>query len=68
MEWTEKHDVILCQEILVSEPYKYKARILEIGKVWDEIADRLNNIKDPKSQRDRFGSISRFCFQSSKQK
>ena len=67
MEWTEKH-VILCQEILVSEPYKYKARTLERGKVWDEIADRLNNIKDPKSQSDGFASISSFFFQSSKQK
>ena len=48
MEWTEKHDVILCREILVSEPYKFKPRTLEGGKVWDEIAERLNNIKDPK--------------------
>jgi len=32
MEWTEKHDVILCQQILVSEPYKDKAWTLEGGK------------------------------------
>ena len=48
MEWTENHDVILCREILVSEPYKFKPRTLERGKVWDEIAERLNNIKDQK--------------------
>ena len=48
MEWTENHDVILCREILVSEPYKFKPRTLERGKEWDEIAERLNNIKDPK--------------------
>ena len=48
MEWTENRDVILCREILVSEPYKFKPRTLERGKVWDEIAERLNNIKDPK--------------------
>ena len=48
MEWTEKHDVILCQEILVSEPYKYKARILEIGKVWDEIDSTTSRIQSLK--------------------
>ena len=48
MEWTHRHDSMLCREILASEPYKFKARTVERGKVWDEIAERLNNIKDPK--------------------
>lgn len=48
MEWSETHDAIFCREILLSEPYKYKPRTVERGKVWDEIAGTLNSIKDPK--------------------
>ena len=43
MEWKEEHDVFLCREILVSQPFKFKERTIERGKIWDEIANRLNN-------------------------
>ncbi|XP_068669872.1 uncharacterized protein PF3D7_1120000-like [Montipora foliosa] len=43
MEWKEEHDVLLCHEILVSQPFKFKERTVERGKIWDEIANRLNN-------------------------
>ena len=43
MEWKEEHDVLLCREILVSQPFKFKERTVERGKIWDEIANRLNN-------------------------
>lgn len=39
----EEHDVLLCREILVSQPFKFKERTVERGKIWDEIANRLNN-------------------------
>ena len=38
MEWTEKHDVVLCREVLVVEPFKFKKGSVEKGKVWTEIA------------------------------
>ena len=48
MEWSEKHDAILCREILLSQQFNYKSRTVERGKVWEEIAERLNSINDPK--------------------
>ena len=26
MEWKEEHDILLCREILVSQPFKFKER------------------------------------------
>ena len=48
MEWSEKHDAILCREILLSQQFNYKSRTVERGNVWEEIAERLNSINDPK--------------------
>ena len=42
MEWSEVHDLILAKEVRLSEPWNYKARTVDRGKVWTEIADRLN--------------------------
>ena len=36
MEWKEEHDVLLCHEILVSQPFKFKERTVERGKMWDD--------------------------------
>ena len=70
MEWSEKHDAILCREILLSQQFNYKSRTVERGKVWEEIAERLDSINDQnlKFQSDRYVSISSFCFLKSKQK
>ena len=44
IEWKEEHDVLLCREILVSQPFKFRDRTVEGGKIWDEIAaNQLNN-------------------------
>lgn len=43
MEWKEEHDVLLCHEILVSQPFNFKERTVERAKIWDEIANRLIN-------------------------
>ena len=47
-QWTEKHDVLLCREILVCEPFYLKPRSAERGKTWEKIATNLNMLQDPK--------------------
>lgn len=63
MEWKEENDILLCREILVSQPFQFKERTVERGKIWDEIANRLNNCETVKfrvtkrSVRERFKLI-----------
>ena len=47
MEWTEQHDNILCQEILVLEPFKVKKGSIARGQIWDKIANNLNSLQHP---------------------
>ena len=47
MEWTEQHDNILCQEILVLEPFKAKKGSIAGGQIWGEIANNLNSLQHP---------------------
>ena len=47
MKWTTTHDVILCEEILVCEPYKFKEGSRERGQCWDMFAEHLTQFKDP---------------------
>ncbi|KAJ7363111.1 hypothetical protein OS493_011385 [Desmophyllum pertusum] len=46
-QWTTDHDVIMCREVLVSEPYKFKQRTPERGKAWESVAQQLNSIHHP---------------------
>ena len=48
MEWTEVHDTLLCHEVLLEEPYKYKKGSNEKGKKWTEIAEALNKSEEVK--------------------
>ena len=48
MEWSEKHDVVLCREVLLMEPYQHPYRSKERGDVWNQIALNLNGLDDPK--------------------
>ena len=63
MEWTEKRDVVLCREVLVVEPFKFKKGSVEKGKVWTEIAASLNSCRElkfrvtQKSVRERFSLL-----------
>ena len=43
MEWTNNHDIALAREVLLLEPYRYKARTVERGKVWQKIVDNLKS-------------------------
>lgn len=48
MEWTEIHDALLCHEVLLEEPYKYKKGSNERGKKWTKIAEALNKSEEVK--------------------
>ena len=47
MEWTELHDLNLCEEVLVVEPWKHPYRSKERGDSWNEIANDLNTSDHP---------------------
>ena len=47
MEWTEDHDLFLCQEILVLEPFKAKKGSIARRQIWDQIASNLNSLEIP---------------------
>ena len=65
MTWTEEHDILLCREILVEEPYNVKHGSRERGRCWDHIAEALNNVEQPKfiadqrAVRDRFVKLEK---------
>lgn len=42
MVWNNEKDDSPCREVLVMEPYQYKARNREQGNVWKQIKDALN--------------------------
>ena len=48
MEWTETHDILLCRELLLEEPYKFKKGSNERGKKWTGIAESLNKNSEVK--------------------
>ena len=47
MEWTEEHDLCLCPEILVLEPFKAKKGSVARGQIWGQIAANLNSLSVP---------------------
>ena len=61
--WTSDHDILLCREVLLVEPFNHKPSTRERSQAWDTIADDLNSITDVKfsvnkrSVRDRFNLI-----------
>ena len=66
MEWKPECDILLLQEIIVSEPYNYKASTRERGKIWDEITERLNDsdafankLKQKRAVRDRYSLLAK---------
>ena len=48
MNWTFQHGVMLCREILVVEPFRFKHGSRERGQAWEKIANFLNEIERPK--------------------
>ena len=60
MEWTNQHDTLFLRNVRGSNLYETRKGSPQRGKLWDEIAVRLNSLTDPKfcvnkrSLRDRF--------------
>ena len=48
MEWSDKHDLVLCREVLTMEPCQHPYRSKERGDVWNQIAINLNGLDHPK--------------------
>ena len=48
MEWTEEHDVFLCMEVLLLDPFQYPYHSKERGDVWGQVAINLNSSNHPK--------------------
>ena len=46
MTWSNKHDVLLCREIILIEPFAHKEGSRERGSAWDVIASELNCINE----------------------
>ena len=65
MMWTSEHDTLLCKEILVEEPFRFKLGTRESRNCWDEVANNLNKVGNPRfwvdqrAVRDRFLKLER---------
>ena len=63
MVWNNEKDETLCKEVLLFEPFRFKARTKERGNAWKSIAENLNEMKslhfkvDSRAVRERFGVI-----------
>ena len=66
MAWTEEQDLLLCREILISQPYKFAFGSRERGHCWSEVANRLNECEQPKftvdqrAVRERYAKIEKY--------
>ncbi|XP_068708488.1 uncharacterized protein [Montipora capricornis] len=66
MFWTERHDTILCREILIHNPFQNKKSSIQRGQVWKNIAERLVTVKevrfkadlDQRAVRDRYNLLA----------
>ena len=48
MKWTNDHDLTLCGEVLLMEPFKHPKNSKERGEIWGQIALNLNKLASPK--------------------
>ena len=66
MAWTEEHDLLLCREILISQPYKFPFGSREWWYCWSEVANRLNKCHQPRftvdqrAVRERYAKIEKY--------
>ena len=66
MTWTYNHDILLCREILVEEPYRFKAGTRDKGQAWETIANNLNGnntecrfVVNQRGVRDRYTNLEK---------
>ena len=57
MERSEDQNLTLVRELLIAEPYRFEARTLERGKVWQQIADNPNSDHTLKFPSKKFGGF-----------
>lgn len=67
MIWSDNHDILLCREILASDPFANTRKgTIQRGKLWKIIAHNLSGISEPpfkadldqRSVRDRYTKLS----------
>ena len=61
MTWSNQHDVALCREMLVVQPFRFKHGTRDRGQSWDRIAKNLNKLDHPMFLVDQRGVRDRFC-------
>ena len=47
MHWLNEHDLILVQEVLLFEPWRYRQGSVERGNFWKSISESLNATEQP---------------------
>ena len=63
MHWLNEHDLILVQEVLLFESWRYRQGSVERGNVWKSISESLNAMEQPlfkvneRSTRDRLNLL-----------
>ena len=50
MKWSDEHDLMLCREVLLLEPFKHPRQSKERGEIWGETALSLNSISSEKEE------------------
>ena len=65
MEWSTTHDVLLCREMLAVNPFSAKRKTTQRAKMWETVANNLEDIDTPKfkvtvrSVRDRYSLLAK---------
>ena len=62
MNWTFQHDVMLCRDILVVEPFRFKHESRERGQAWEKILSEIERPKfnvDQRAVKDHFLKLER---------
>ena len=60
MEWSLGNDVVLCTEIRVCEPYKFKKCSNDEGKIWTKLASVVNSNEEVKFHVSHTGVCERY--------
>ena len=47
MKWTVEHDLTLCGEVLLQEPFKHPKNSKDKGEIWSNVAVNLNSLENP---------------------
>lgn len=66
MDWTEKHDIYLCREVLVVEPFRFRKGSVEKGKLWSNISESLNASTELRFKVNQRGVRERFMLLQTK--